>query len=50
MTYRIHYRLSDGSEDSVIIEGETVEDIRAKADIELQKRGADTSSAWSEAV
>lgn len=48
MTFRIHYELPSGEEDSVIISGETIEEIRTKADNHLERVGADTESAWSE--
>lgn len=49
-TYRIHFTHSDGTEDAIDISGDTVEDIRAKADAELARRNADPESAWSEQV
>jgi hypothetical protein len=41
MKFRIHYTLPDGSEDSIIISGQTIEDIRKKAAIELKNRGGE---------
>jgi len=46
MKARIHYTLPDGSDDQIDIEGETVEDIRASANRELEARGA--TDPWSE--
>ena len=46
MTFKIHFELSDGTEDSVIITGDTVDEIRTKADAELEKRGG--ADPWSE--
>lgn len=48
MMYRIHYKLSDGSEDSIVISGASIEGIRARADEELSKRGG--TNPWSEAI
>jgi len=46
MTFRIHFEHQDGTEDSFIVIGETVEEIRVKADAELKKRGG--AHPWSE--
>lgn len=46
MRARIHYTLPDGSDDSLILEGDTVEEIREKADRELERRSA--TDPWSE--
>lgn len=46
MTYRINYNLPDGSEDSFIISGNTLDEIIEKAHYELDKRGG--IDAWSE--
>ena len=46
MTYRIHFDLPDGSSDSVLVTGETVEEIREKSQAELAKRGG--INPWSE--
>lgn len=46
MMFRIHFTLADGSEDSIVISGETVGDVREKANREVEKRGG--SDPWSE--
>lgn len=46
VTYRIHYTLPDGTEDAVIVEGETIEDVRYKAEQEIAARNA--TNPWSE--
>lgn len=46
MTFRIHYTLPDGTEDAVVLSGDTVEEIREKANYEVSKRKA--TNAWSE--
>ena len=50
MKFRIHYTIkgADGSpvEDSIVIEGDTVEEIRNKADAALSHRGG--VDPWSE--
>lgn len=46
MTYKIHFTLADGSEDSVVVSGETVDEIREAAQHELDKRGG--FDPWSE--
>lgn len=48
MTVRIHYTLPNGAEDSIVLSGETVEDIREQADREVAARGA--TNPWSEVI
>lgn len=45
-TYRIHYTLSDGSEDSIVLSGETVDEIRERAQEAVAARGG--RDPWSE--
>ena len=44
MKFKIH----NGYEDYVIIEGKTMNEIRGKADIETEKRGWKQKDLWSE--
>lgn len=46
MMYRIHYTLSDGSEDSFVVSGGSIDGIRDRAEEELAKRGG--VDPWSE--
>jgi hypothetical protein len=46
MTFRIHYTLADGSEDSVVVSGDSIDEIREAATLEVEKRGG--SDPWSE--
>jgi len=46
MRFRIHYTLSDGSEDSIVLEGNSIAEIRKQADEELARRNA--IDPWSE--
>lgn len=46
MRYRTHYTLADGSEDSIVLSGDTIEEIREKAQSEIERRGA--TNPWSE--
>jgi len=46
MTFRIHFDLPDGSQDSVTIAGDTIDEIREQADHEVEKRGG--TDPWSE--
>ena len=48
MTFKIHFDLPDGTEDSIVLSGETAEEIRDKAVAELWKRGG--KNPWSEEV
>lgn len=51
MTFRIHFNI-DGDEDSFVVQGESLKDIRAKAKQELDARGLDVDrhNVWSEKV
>ena len=46
LKYRIHFTLSDGTEDSIVLTGSTIQEIRENADIEVNKRGG--IDPWSE--
>lgn len=48
MKFRIYYTLPDGVEDYVVVAGETLEEIKEKADAEVAKRGG--TNPWSEDV
>lgn len=48
MRYRVHFTLADGTEDSVVVEGEAFPEIREQAGQEVAKRGG--TDAWSEKV
>ena len=48
MKFKIHY---DGEyKDSLIVEGETISEVREKAFTEGYKRGWDKSKCWSEQI
>ena len=47
MKIRLHFRVK-GVSDSIVIEGDTIEDCRAKAHEEIKKRGA--TDAYSEKI
>ena len=46
MTFRIHFEHQDGTEDSFVISGETIQEIREQTDLELAKRIG--KNPWSE--
>ena len=46
MKIRIHYTLSDGSEDSLVISGNSIEELREVAAAEVSRRYA--TDPWSE--
>jgi len=48
MKFELHFILKDGSEDVLTVERETLDEIRAVARKEYEKRGA--VDAWSEQV
>jgi len=51
MTIKIHYTVN-GFEDSIIMTGDTIEDIRNRAQQELDKRGLDRekNNCWTEEI
>ena len=48
MKFKIHGETKDGKDDYVVIEGETIEKIRTKAESEVKKR--DWMNPWSEEI
>ena len=48
MKFRIHY--NGEYEDSIVIEGNTIEEIREKAFAEGDKRGWNREDCWSEQI
>ncbi len=48
MKFKIYGTTSDGAEDYLVIEGESVEEIREKADSETRKRN--WKDCWSEEI
>lgn len=48
MIYKIFFTLVNGETDSIVIEGEAIEEIQKKAKSEVEKRGA--VDAWSERI
>ena len=48
MKYRIYFTLPDYSEDSVLIHGYSLEDVRDKANAEVKRRGG--TNPWSMSV
>jgi len=48
MRYRIHFTLPDGTEDSVVIAADSIEELRKLADEEVAKRNG--KDPWSEEI
>lgn len=48
MRYRIHYTLADGAEDSIVVSGESIADIRERAEEEVSRRRG--TNPWSEVL
>ena len=48
MKYKIHY--NGAYEDEIIIEGDTIEELREKAFLECDKRGWNREDCWSEEI
>lgn len=48
MKIKIHYTLPNGEEDSLIIEGDTIEELQITARDEINKRNA--KNPWSETI
>lgn len=46
MRFRIHFTLADGSEDSVVVEGGSIEEVQQAAGQEVAKRNG--TDPWSE--
>ena len=49
MVFRIHFEVN-GYEDVVTIHGETLEEIKEKADMFTTSRNIDTKTCWSEKI
>ncbi len=45
MKFEIHFTLPSGDEDFIVLEGETVDELREMADCEIEKRGG--TDPWS---
>ena len=45
MKFEIHFDLPSGDEDSIVIEGDTIEELKKMADYEVEKRGG--INPWS---
>jgi len=48
MRFRIHFEWPDGTQDSVVISGDTIEEIREKAHGEVSTRNG--KNPWSEEI
>jgi hypothetical protein len=48
LRFKIHYELTSGEEDYVMMAGETIEEIRQKWDIFKKDRGLEVTNEWSE--
>lgn len=48
MTFRIHFTWPDGTQDSVIVSGDTIEEVREKAQEAVASRNA--TDPWSEEI
>jgi hypothetical protein len=46
LKFRIHFERPDGTEDSMVITGDTVAEIRQQAEVEVEVRNA--KNPWSE--
>lgn len=46
MKFRIHFERPDGSEDSLVVVGDTLEEIRLEAEVEVEVRNG--TNPWSE--
>jgi hypothetical protein len=52
MKFRIHFEFPDGTEDSFVVAGETLEEVRKTAGVELFRRvgSVDGGNSWSEEI
>jgi len=48
MKFRIHFEWPDGTEDSLVLSGETIDEIREKARVEIEERSG--KNTWSEEI
>lgn len=48
MKFKVHFEYADGTEDSVILEADTIEQIREQANYEVNKRNG--LNPWSEEI
>lgn len=48
MKYRIHFEHADGTRDSMLISGSTIEDVQKKTYAELEKRNS--KGLWSDKI
>lgn len=48
MEFRIHFTLPNGTEDSIVVVGETIQDIQQTAIAEVANRGG--TNEWSEQI
>lgn len=48
MIVRFHFEWPDGTEDYITLEGDTIEDVKSRADVELDYRHA--RERWSEVI
>jgi hypothetical protein len=46
MKFRIHFTLTDGTDDSVVIDGDTIPEVQMKATQAVESRGG--TDPWSE--
>ena len=48
MTFKIHFEHADGTEDFIIVNGDTTDEIREKAEADITRRGG--KNLWSEEI
>ena len=48
MTFKIHFERPDGTEDFVVLSGDTIDEIQEKAEVKLAKRCG--INPWSEEI
>ena len=50
MRYRVHFQWPCGTEDSFVVEGETIQEIQDKVTFFFESRSLTTETAWSEEI
>lgn len=48
MKFNIHFSYADGTEDAILLEGDSIEEIRDQATDAMNVRGINESTCWSE--
>lgn len=48
--FRVHFEYDNGTQDDVVIQGDTIEECRKIAEQQLVKRGVENNHHWAEEI